>query len=56
MADTYIRTVTKRKNQYSITIPVKIARAMSIEDKQELFVQYDAKTKTIMLNQLERIE
>lgn len=54
--NTAIRTVTKRKNQYSLTIPVRIAQAMGLQDKQELMVQYDAKTRTIFLNKLESVE
>lgn len=56
MADTCIRTVTKRKNQYSTTIPVKIAQAMDLQDKEEIRVTYDAKTKTIYLNKMERVD
>lgn len=56
MPDTYIRTVTKRLNQFSITIPVRVAQEMQLEDKEQLFIQFDPKTKTIYMNKQERVE
>lgn len=50
------RTVTRKNNQYTITIPVNIARDMCLVDKEEIKVSYDKKTKTIAMNKIERIE
>ena len=51
-----IRTITKRKGQYSVTVPVKIARDMGIEDKEEVYIQYDQKTKTMSMNRMGKVE